>query len=104
MKNSSGVPGGSSHLWNAPLKILTPIIAKMSMTNEQTKSTFVIEGIDARRAFTTNFIPSSLEMTLNGLNALSALNAFKAYKDCISIFKIMRIRSIMDAVTTNPSS
>jgi nucleosome binding factor SPN SPT16 subunit len=60
------------------LKKLTPIIEKIRMNREQTRSTFFIEGRDARRAFTTNRIPSFLDITRNGLKALSALRAFKA--------------------------
>jgi len=48
------------------------------MNKEQTRSTFVIEGIEARRAFTIKRIPSFLEITLSGLKALNALRAFNA--------------------------
>ena len=54
------------------------MIAKMRMISAQTISTFVIEGIEASKAFTTSFIPGFLEMTLNGLNPRNALKAFKA--------------------------
>ena len=37
-----------------------------------------MEGIDAIKDITTNFIPSFFEITLNGLSARKALNAFKA--------------------------
>jgi len=60
------------------LKKLTPIIEKIKINSEHTRSTFDIEGIEARRAFTISFMPSSLEMTLKGLNALRALKALRA--------------------------
>tara|TARA_B110000285_G_C15001339_1_gene551581 strand:+ start:765 stop:1019 length:255 start_codon:yes stop_codon:yes gene_type:complete len=84
--------------------MLTPMIAKMSITREQTTTTFDIDGMDASNAFTTSFIPSSFEMTLSGLSALNALRAFKACSDCMSILRIMKIRSMTEALTTNPSS
>ena len=60
------------------MKKLTPMIEKIKINSEHTRRTFDIEGIEARRAFTINFMPSSLEMTLRGLNALSALKALRA--------------------------
>ena len=54
------------------------MIEKIKMNNPQTRITFAIDGIDAIKAVTTNFIPSSFEITLSGLRALKALNAFKA--------------------------
>jgi hypothetical protein len=54
------------------------MIAKIKMNSEQTRSTFVIEGIEARRAFTIKRIPSFLEITRRGLSALKALRALRA--------------------------
>jgi hypothetical protein len=61
------------------LKKFTPKIDSIKINREQTKRTLDIDGIDAISAITTSFIPSSFEITLNGLNALSALKAFKAW-------------------------
>jgi len=51
---------------------------KIKMKREHTRSTFVMEGRDARRAFTTRRIPSFLLITLRGLNPLNDLKDFKA--------------------------
>ena len=56
-----------------------PVLAKISMNSSHTTSTLVIEGMDANRAFTTNFMPSFLEIILNGLNALKALKALSEF-------------------------
>ena len=54
------------------------MMEKIRMKRKQTKRTLDIEGTDAIRDITTSFIPSSLEITLNGLSARKARNAFKA--------------------------
>jgi len=96
-----------SHLswqWkNYPFKRPTPITPKMSMNRVQTSSTLVIDGIDARRAFTTNLIPSSLAIILNGLKALNALRAFKDYRDCILTPATKNARSSKEKITTKAS-
>ena len=43
--------------------------------------TFPIAGRLENKELTTNFNPSFLEITLNGLSALNALNAFKDYSE-----------------------
>ena len=73
------------------------------MKREQTNKTLLIDGIDAINAMTTNFIPSSLEITLNGLNALRALRAFNALNLVIFIPDKYKIKSISEAVTTKKS-
>jgi hypothetical protein len=87
-----------------PLKKFTPPIEKIRMNREHTSKTLVIEGRDAKRALTTNFMPSFLEIILRGLSALNALSALRAYSCCISISAIMKTRSNMEAVTTKASS
>ncbi len=68
------------------MKLLTPIIEKININKEHTSSTLVIDGIEAIKAITTNFIPSLFEITLSGLKALNALKAFKAYSEFMSTF------------------
>ena len=46
----------------------------------QTSKTLVMEGTEAKRASTTNFMPSFREIILSGRNALKALKAFKPCK------------------------
>jgi hypothetical protein len=55
------------------------MIAKMRINKKQMRSTFVIEGKEARRALTTNLMPSSLDIIRSGLRPLKALNAFKDF-------------------------
>jgi hypothetical protein len=69
---------------NVPLKKLIPIIAKIIQNRLQTKSTFVILGKEANKAFTTSLSPSFLDIILRGLNALKALNDFNAFNDYAS--------------------
>ena len=54
------------------------MMANISMTREHTTTTLDMEGIEANRALTTSFMPSSLEMTLRGRRALRALSALSA--------------------------
>ena len=49
------------------------------MKRKQIRSTLVIEGREANKAFTTSLIPSSLEITLSGLKPLNALKAFRDF-------------------------
>lgn len=86
-----------------PLKKLTPIIEKINIKREQTSNTFVIEGSDANKAFTTNLIPSFLLITLRGLKARSALNDLRAYSCYISMPITIKDKSIIETVTTNKS-
>ena len=77
------------------------------MNNKQTMSTLDMEGIEAKRAFTTNFIPSFLEIILSGLNALKALRAFKDLSCPVSTEFVFRIRTKTSkrlAETTTKSS
>jgi hypothetical protein len=80
------------------------MIPKIRIKREQTSSTFVIDGSEARRAFVTSLIPSFLEIILSGLRALKALRAFNACKDCRLTPLILVNRSIRDATTTKASN
>lgn len=62
------------------MKKFIPIIAKIRRKSKQTRITFVIAGIEARRALTTSLRPSFLAITLRGLRALKALKAFRDFK------------------------
>jgi len=54
------------------------MIENTKTNKEATSMTLIIDGSEAVKAITTSFIPSSLEMTLNGLKHLKALRAFSA--------------------------
>jgi hypothetical protein len=62
------------------LKKLIPVIAKIIKKSEQTSITFVIDGIELSRAFTTSLRPSFLLIILRGLKALIALKALNALR------------------------
>jgi len=95
------------------LKKETPTIAKIRMKRMQTIVTFIIEGREAKRAFTISFIPWFLEIILSGLKALRALNAFTDFKlevkappsppsgSCVAVEDLtITTKSIKDAATT----
>ena len=63
----------------APLKKLTPTMAKINKNKKQTIVTFVIAGSEDSKALTINFIPWFLDIIRRGRRALSAL---KALTDC----------------------
>ena len=80
------------------------MIEKIRMNREQTRRTLVIDGSEASKAFTTKRIPSSLLITLRGLNPRNDLNDFSAYNYCMSIPITMKLKSIIETVTTKRSS
>jgi hypothetical protein len=80
------------------------MMPKIRMKSEQTSSTLVIEGSDARRALVTSRMPSFLEIILRGLSALNDLRAFRAYRDYMLIPLILVMRSRREAATTKASS
>jgi len=47
------------------------------MKRPHTSKTLPIDGREARRAITTNLMPSFLDITLRGLKALMALKALR---------------------------
>jgi hypothetical protein len=57
------------------MKKFTPIIAKINRNKKQTAATFVMLGMEAKRAFTMSFIPLFREIILSGLSARRALRA-----------------------------
>ena len=59
------------------MKVLTPMIAKMSQKMMQTVSTLKILGRAPTNAFTTTFMPSILAMALSGRKALRVLIVLK---------------------------
>ena len=67
----------SMHLWNLPIKVLTPMMAKMSQKIKHTKSTLKIDGKAPTKALTTTFMPSILAIARSGRRALSVLMVLK---------------------------
>lgn len=100
----SSVPGIGVQYQNPPLNKAHPINENIKRKSEHTKTTFDIDGKDASNAFTTNFIPSSLEITRSGLNARKALSAFKDFIPYTFRPIIRDTKSINEAVTTNASN
>lgn len=52
---------------------------KINQNTTQTSNTLAMDGIEYNNAFTTTFMPSNLDMALNGLKPLSERNAFKFF-------------------------
>ena len=73
----------------------------------QTSKTLVIDGTEAKRASTTNFMPSFREIILSGRKALKALKAFKPCKldefAESALAKIGDKSSMRETVTTKKS-
>lgn len=80
------------------------MMEKIKMKREQTSKTFDMEGIEAIRAMTTNFIPSSLEITLSGLKARNDLKAFSNDIVVMSTPANIKAKSTKEATTTKKSS
>ena len=80
------------------------MIEKIKMKREHTSKTFDMEGIEAMRAMTTNFIPSSFEMTLSGLKARNDLKALSNDIVVISTLANINAKSTNEATTTKKSS
>lgn len=57
-----------------------PNIANITINKNSTTNKLPIDFIDENNESTTNFNPSFLLITLNGLSALNALNAFSAFR------------------------
>jgi hypothetical protein len=74
------------------------------MNTKKTRSTFFMDGTEAKSTLTTNLIPSFLAMTLKGLSPLKALKAFKDCKEAILIPLKLVAKSPSEADTTKKSS
>lgn len=79
----------------------------MMNINILTRTTLVMAGMEAKRAFTTILNPSFLLTILNGLSARKALNAFRLFKVDRSVSplvaKKVKYKSTNDASTTAKS-
>jgi hypothetical protein len=64
-------------------------------------STFVIEGIEAKRALTTNHISAFLDIILRGHRAQIALKAFRLFRLPVSYpLNVPITKSTSDTITT----
>ena len=68
------------------MKKFIPKIANIIMNSPDINITFTKAPSELNNAFTTNFSPSFLLITLRGLKALNALNAFKDLRDELLYF------------------
>ena len=93
----------SAQYQNISLKKLTPMIEKMSMNKNKTRSTLAKAGTDASIEFTTRRSSSFLVIILSGLSPLNALNALSAYKEFMLTPAIIKPMLISDPLTTTTS-
>ena len=80
------------------------MMEKIKIKREQTSKTLDMDGIEAIRAMTTSFIPSSLEITLRGLKARNDLKAFNIDIVVMSTPASINDKSTKEATTTKKSS